>query len=391
MKSVLLSLLFWGSMILMIACNGNKGSVTDGEDHDMNSMEGMDMGRGNATDTSLLSVVAATNELVMSDQYSVPVRITDTIIRIKGYGYITWDVRRNKKIAARTGGRIEKLFVKYNYQYVNKGQKILDLYTPEINTYAAEYLHHVQTPGDEILRVKSKEKLKLLGMTERQIRQLEITGHINNVLSVYSGGSGYALFDARGGNIASGMVSGGATPNMQLREGMYVNRDQTLFYVNDFAIVWGVLSFDENTQPLLRTGMNVVVKSELLSLPVRSTISFIEPTFDNASQKFMQVRTYLPNAGRRLRINSLIEGEVDIPLNRQSIIPAASVFSLGKRKIVWVKTGMTPSGKNIFKARDIQISLIDKHIAVVTAGLSASEEVASNAGYLLDSQSLIEQ
>jgi Cu(I)/Ag(I) efflux system membrane fusion protein len=124
---------------------------------------------------------------------------------------------------------------------------------------------------------------------------LETTGRINNVLSVYSGVSGYALFEVEDNNMASGMVSGngprssgmgggmggsnnpaqtsfvGATPNMQLREGMYVNRDQTLFYVNDFATVWGVLSFDESTQSLLRTGMNVVVKSELLSLPVRSS------------------------------------------------------------------------------------------------------------------------
>lgn len=412
------------SLLLAAACNDGKGNAEEQHTkgapstHDKNAtkdknttgMKGMEMEQMNAKDTLLLSVVAAANKVVLSDQYSVRARILDTVISINGYGYVTWDIRRNKKIAARTGGRIEKLFVKYNYQYVNKGQKILNLYTPEINTYAAEYLHHYETPGDEVLRIKAKEKLKLLGITEQQIRQLETTGRIDNTLSVYSNANGYTLFDAGNTVMSSGMNTGkasgsnmgggnnpaqtsygGVAPSTQLREGMYINRDQTLFYVNDFTVAWGVLSFDEATQSFLRSGMNVVIKSELLNLPLRSTISFIEPSFNNTNQKFMQVRTYLPNPGRRLRINSLIEGTVEIPLNGKILIPAAAIFSLGKRKIVWVKTGTTSSGKNIFKARDVQVSLMDKNIAVITMGLTSAEEVAADAGYLLDSQSLIEQ
>lgn len=367
-------------------------------------------------DTALQSVVAAANKVVLSDQVSVPARRVDTVVRVKAYGYVTWDIRRNKKVAARTAGRVEKLFVKYQYQYITRGQKILELYSPEINTYAAEYLHHLTTPGDEVLRTKAREKLILLGVTEGQMGQLEHTGQISNTFSVYSRTAGYVLFDPDNSNMPSGIpegnasmdesamgagVGGGVSPSQvsfsgaqaqnQLREGMYVNRGQTLFNVNDFAAAWGVLSFDETIQPLLRRGMTVVVKSELLDLPLRSTISFIEPAFNSARQKFMQVRAYLPNGGRQLRINSLIEGTVDISLDRQLIIPAASVFNLGHRKIVWVKTGTTPSGKNIFTARNIQVSLLDKTLAVVTDGLQPGEEVAADGGYLLDSQSLIEQ
>jgi membrane fusion protein, copper/silver efflux system len=183
----------------------------------------------------------------------------------------------------------------------------------------------------------------------------------------------------------------GTNPQMQSKEGMYINKGQTLFYVNDFAVAWGILSFDAAIQSSLRTGMNVTIKTELSDRPIRSEISFIEPSFNNADQKFMQVRAYLPNANRRLRVNSLIEGTVAIPLQQKMIIPSASVFSLGKRMIVWVKTGSTESGKNIFKAREIRVSFMDKVIAVVASGLSPADEVAADAGYLLDSQSLIEQ
>lgn len=383
--------------------------------HDMEGMDGMVMSKSGSVDTTLLSVVAAANKVVLSDQSSVAARRLDTTITLKGVGTVTWDVRRNRRLAARTGGRVEKLFVKYNYQYVTKGQRILELYTPEINTYAAEYLHHLVTPGDETLLVKAREKLLLLGVTRGQIKELERTGSIQNTLSVFSNASGFAVFDAgntsmptgmnantsaAGGEMGAGMTGStnpaqatfnGAAAAGQLREGMYVNRDQALFSVNDFAAVWGLLSFDEEVQPLLRKGMVVVVKSELLDRPIRSVVSFIEPAFNSASQKFLQLRVNLPNPGLKLKINSLIEGSIDVPLRDQLVIPSGAVFGLGKRNIVWVKTGTTPSGKNMFTARDIQVSLMNENTTVVTAGLREGEEVASNAGYLLDSQSLIEQ
>ena len=120
MKTIFGPLLLWGSLVLVTACNDGKSNSADNDKkddhatahqktsdagHDLSSMEGMEMDRGNTTDTSLLSVVAAANKVVMSDQLSVPARLIDTTISIKGYGYITWDIRRNKKIAVRTGGR----------------------------------------------------------------------------------------------------------------------------------------------------------------------------------------------------------------------------------------------------------------------------------------------
>lgn len=199
------------------------------------------------------------------------------------------------------------------------------------------------------------------------------------------------MSDGMGGDSGPVAVTyDGSAGEQALREGMYVNRGQTLFYVNDFAVAWGVLSFDAGAQPLLERGMNVVVRSELLPLPLRSTVAFIEPTFDEAGQKFMQVRVHLPNTGRRFKINSLIEGSLDIPLKGKIILPATAVLSLGKRTVAWVKTGETATGKSIFEARNVQLSLMDNRIAVVEDGLSPADQVAAHAGYLLDNQSLVE-
>ncbi|HEY1114964.1 MAG TPA: efflux RND transporter periplasmic adaptor subunit [Chitinophagaceae bacterium] len=364
------------------------------------------------SDPELLWAAAAANKVVISDQGTLAARRIDTTVTVKGYGLIVWDERRNRKVTVRTGGRVERLYVRYPYQFVRAGQKVLELYTPELTTYAAEYLHHLQTPGDEALVAPTRRKLTLLGVTGEEILKLEKTGRLPATFSVYSHYGGYALMASGPGNRPAGMpgettqggmsdaMGGGSDPapvtyggdagEQSLREGMYVNRGQTLFYVNDFAVAWGVLSFDAGTQPLLKRGMDVVIRSELLPLPIRSTVAFIEPSFDGAGQKFMQARVYLPNSARRLKVNSLIEGSLDIPLNGKVILPAAAVLSLGKRTVVWVKKGETATGKNVFEVREVQLSLLDHHIAVVEGGLSPSEQIAAHGGYLLDNQSLVE-
>lgn len=420
MKASLGLLLLWTIPGLLAGCSDSRSSDTAHLEADKPAgahpstharSEPADGSHPNGySDQELLWAAAAANKVVLSDQGTVPARRIDTTVTVKGYGRIAWDERRNRKVTVRTAGRVERLYVRYPYQYVRGGQKVLELYTPELATYAAEYLHHLQTPGDEALVAPTRRKLALLGVTGGQIRQLEKTGRLPATFSVYSHYSGYALMASGPGNRPAGMPGettqggmgdamgsnpaqvtyGGGAGEQSLREGMYVNRGQTLFYVNDFAVAWGVLSFDAGTQPLLKRGMNVVIRSELLPLPIRSTVAFIEPSFDGAGQKFMQARVYLPNTGRRFKINSLIEGSLDIPLKRKIILPAAAVLSLGKRTVVWVKTGETASGKNVFEARDVQLSLLDDRIAVVEGGLSPAEQVAAHAGYLLDNQSLVE-
>src|SRR5574338_398091 len=89
----------------------------------------MNMGQGPDTlDEMYLSALPA-NQSVISKQSAVPVRDSMQQFTINGEGYITFDPRRNRKISVRISGRIERLYVKYNYQYVRKGEKIMEIYS----------------------------------------------------------------------------------------------------------------------------------------------------------------------------------------------------------------------------------------------------------------------
>ncbi|WP_158638422.1 efflux RND transporter periplasmic adaptor subunit [Panacibacter ginsenosidivorans] len=376
-----------------------------------NEMEGMKMNDANdmrdttAGETYWNSL--PTNRTVISAQKVIAPVEGNMDFAFSGNGYITFDWRRNRKVPVRIGGRIERLYVKYNYQYVRKGEKILELYSPEINTYIEEFLY-VNSTNDSILQNKARQKLLLLGLSATQIKQVEQTGLAPFTISIYSPFEGYVLFNPSGaagmnkeGNASAGMGSGmnagtdaspsiapSGLPDNSIREGMYVSKDQTLFWINDFQEVWGIVAFTKENEKYIRKGLPVTVTSELFpEKPFQTSIQLMEQVYQD-EQKFSQARVYLPNTAGILKQNSLITATVSIPV-KSLMIPVGSVYYLGKIAIVWVRTGVTKEGSNVFQSRVVRIGHRDSNMVEILEGLNANEAIAKDAGYLADSESII--
>ncbi|HEV8511956.1 MAG TPA: efflux RND transporter periplasmic adaptor subunit, partial [Cyclobacteriaceae bacterium] len=98
-------------------------------------------------------------------------------IKAKANGVITYDTKAMSTISSRISGRVEKLFVKYNFQPVKKGQKILEIYSPELLTAQRDLLYLLKSDKENTQLIDgAKEKLRLLGATDQQIDQLVSTG-----------------------------------------------------------------------------------------------------------------------------------------------------------------------------------------------------------------------
>ncbi len=379
--------------------------MTETTDTNSNKMEGMNMNA--AADTTLIRFANETYHSIISDQKTekaVMNNLNDTII---AKGLISFDARRNNKISVRSGGRIEKLYIKYNYQHINKGDKILDLYSPELSTFEDEYLYLLKNNTDKMLLENSKQKLLLFGLNESQIASLEKSGNIAQTISIYSPYSGYVLFNQNDNTSQPAMNSSTASSGMggmgsaakssaqnyssanseQIREGMYVNKGQTLFSVNDFKEVWAVISIDAKQQSELKINGAVKIKSEVADENVTAKINFIEPYFESGS-RYLRARVYLSNEKNLFKLNSFITAQFNISLNTL-MIPSAAIMDLGNKKVVWLKTGATQNKKNIYKVRIVETGTTLKDFTEIKSGLSANDEVASNAGYLLDSEGLV--
>ncbi|WP_192825397.1 efflux RND transporter periplasmic adaptor subunit [Rufibacter sp. LB8] len=140
---------------------------------------------GVAVSTDLDYLLQPSNQAVVSSvQTTHPVQ-KPLEQEITMSGVVTYDTRRQYIIPARFGGRVEKLYVQFNYQKVSKGQRLYDIYSPELVTAQKELLYLLQ--NDPVTRPHSRRapKLRLLGATDGQIRQLARTGR-NLIPSQYT-------------------------------------------------------------------------------------------------------------------------------------------------------------------------------------------------------------
>lgn len=352
---------------------------------------------------TLKLLASPVNQVVISSQKTIRASREMTEKSITANGYIAFDERRNNKVSIRSSGRIERLYIKYDYQYVKKGERIADLYSPELSTYQKEYLFLLKSKEDSLI-AQAREKLKLLGLSESQVKQVEQSGVIASTIEIVSPVDGFIRFTsdiaASGemketastemGSITEAPSAAPNTPSgSQIREGVYVNKGQTLFVVNDCRKVWAILSVDMTSKVELKKGDPVTLLSELQSEKIKTTIDLIEPIYKD-NQRFTQARIYLDNPLRTFKINSLIRGEFAAQ-TKALTIPMSSVYDLGSRKIVWVKTGMTSNGIGVFEPREVTIGLISANSLEIIMGLDGDEEIALDAGYMMDSESILKE
>ncbi len=355
-----------------------------------------------------------TNRTVISSQSLVkPVKQRQSS-PVNAYGFISLDERRSNQVSTRVGGRIEKLYVKYENQFVRRGDKILDLYSPDLNTYQEELLYAHKVDPDGELPKHAGHKLKLLGITDAQIKRIIESGKTSLTLSIYSAYDGYifytpstqmtqagtAMASSPGGSkMGGGMGSGSqqrqpalssmSSASGPVREGAYVSAGQTLFWINDLREVWGILSVDNLHQDEMALNDSVAIASELFpDKPINTIVRYIEPQYA-AGQKFIQARVYLPNVDKSLRINSLVEATI-YPKNKESLtLPATSILYLGGRQAVWKKVGQTEAGTHILEIQFVRLGPVSQGRVTVLNGLEAEDEVALDAGYLMDRESLV--
>lgn len=348
------------------------------------------------------------NKQVLSRQATVKLQTANEVQSIKAQGFIDYDRNRNQNVSARFGGRVEKLFVKYNLQFVNKGDKILELYSPELNTIQEQHLFLLKTETGKTLIEQSREKLKLLGITEQQISTLENKGTFTQTISVYSPASGYILFNSEtqtntGAEATqqTSMNSMGMTANtsvtqtsgsagVQIREGMYINKGETLFSINDLQTVWAIISIPSEYHSSVQPNKQINIVSELFSDKILTgKILLTEKTFEEKQQRFVRVRIELSNPKAALKINSLVTAEFLLEKKLGFQIPASAVYRTGMNAFVWVKTGTTKSGTRIFEVRKVTTGAVSNGTTTIVNGLVPDEEIALHAGALTDSETFL--
>jgi membrane fusion protein, copper/silver efflux system len=355
----------------------------------------------------LARLLKSPNQTIVSSIKTVKGEFKSVPVSLEVQGVVTYDTRNIYTIPSRVSGRLEKIFLKYAFQPVHKGQKVAEIYSPDLITAQRELIFLLENDAANTSLIEaSKSKLELLGMTASQIRTLMEKKQATNTFSVFSAYSGYLINAQKAPSTAVAMPSkqgsragvmdemGGASSNSPsapvaqqndlsgsiLREGSYVSAGQTLFsIVNNEALRI------ELDIPAKQAGS--ISQGDKLKLDFgngsteQASVNFVQPFF-NEGQNFLKLRVYTKKI-QGLHIGHLVTAKIQLSPSESLWVPKESVLDLGNNKVVFIKD------RGVLKPKKVMTGISSEGLIQVSSGLSSSDEIAANAQYLVDSESFI--
>jgi Cu(I)/Ag(I) efflux system membrane fusion protein len=336
---------------------------------------------------SLNTVLQPVNRSVISTVSSVTPQQKETAINISGEGYLDFDTRTFNNIAARFSGRIEKLYIKYAFQQIHAGQRIFDIYSPDMVTAQQDLVFLIKnSPSETGLISSARQKLLLLGMSSGQINQVIKTGKAFYRLPVYSIYEGH-VHDMPHSQMPGSELSATATfasnIPLSIKEGMYVEKGQTMFNVVNPHKLWAVVKIDRSGIASLKLNQPVTITlPDLPGKTIKGKVDFIEPVLQDGD-KTTSIRVYLDNMDHALKVNTIVSANIQTGKVSGLWIPRSAVLNLGRSRVVFLKKGA------LYQTQKVTTGMISGNQIQVTRGLSLPDSLASDAQYLTDSESFI--
>ena len=232
-------------------------------------------------------------KLMELDTTEVERRFVTSEIRMAGK--IDYDETRVKHITAWVPGRIDRLYVDFTGIKVKKGDHMVYLYSKELLEDQQALISAIAgaaniKPGrsDFADRMKSanveavRSRLRLRGLTDEQIAEIEKAGEPLTHLTIYS-------------------PIGGVVIEKSATEGMYVNVGTLIYTIADLSKLWVKLDAYESDLSWIRYGQEVEFSTEAYPGQVfKGRISFRDPVL-NARTRTVKVRVNVDNADGKLK------------------------------------------------------------------------------------------
>lgn len=334
----------------------------------------------NTEDTQQGTQPGTTIQLTPTEMTAAGVQVADVrtaVLKtnIDAFGRVEQPETQLAAVSAWIGGRVDKLYVQYTGERVHRGQRLAELYSPEVATALEEYRlaqenrNHLGQSDDTFARTQadalvqaSRHKLELWGITPEQISTAPSSSGVPHV-SIYANAEGTVV-------------------ERKVTQGQYVNAGETLLTLADLSEIWIKADVYEDQLPQIHPGQEVDITAEALpNRTLHGQVEFIEPTA-NPQTRTVPVHVHLPNPGMRLMPGMFVNASfVSRGAAPSVVVPRSAVLDTGTRKLVYVA-----KADGVFEAREIKAGTPTEDVFPVMSGLKAGEKVVINGNFMIDSQ-----
>ncbi len=294
----------------------------------------------------------------------------------RSVGRVSMDETRVAKVQTKIEGWIDKVFVDFTGKFVEKGQPLLTLYSPEMLASQQEYLLALR--GRELLRDSplpgtgqqsdsliqaARKRLELWDLSEAQIAEITRTGKPLQNVTLYSPISGFVMMR-------------NAFPKQR------ITPETELYTVADLSRVWIMADVFENESPMIRTGMPVRLSlSYAGGRRLQGRVDYIQPQVDMTTRT-LKVRIEAENPDLVLKPEMFVDVEFQVSTPPRVTVPAEAVLNSGLRKTVFVDRG-----NGYLEPRQVETGERAGNRVEITSGLRAGERVVTSGNFLIDSES----
>lgn len=284
---------------------------------------------------------------------------------LQAVGTVVYDERSVALVQARSGGYVERVFVRAPLEPVRKGQPLLQMVAPDWVAAQEEYLsiRRMGDAGPAGLLEAARQRMRLVGMSDEQIRQLESGGKAVLRITIVA-------------------PVAGVVTELNAREGMTVAAGAPLFRINGLDPVWVNAEVPESAAAQVRPGS--AVEASTAAYPgdsFKGRVGAILPEVD-AATRTLKARIELANPGGKLVPGMFATVRLAPAARAQSLlVPSEAVIQTGARSVV-----MVAAGDGRFAAAEVETGAEADGMTEIRKGLEAGQKVVVSGQFLLDSE-----
>lgn len=276
-------------------------------------------------------------------------------------GTIDFNQRNLAIVQARSGGFVTRVYHRAPGDVIVAGAPIADVQLPEWGGAQGEFLA-VRRLGRPDLAAAARQRLKLMGMSDALIAQVERTGRTNGTVTITS-------------------PIAGVIQSLDARMGVALAPGQSLAQVSGIGEVWLNAAVPEAQAGMVRVGQ--AVTATLSAFPgevFAGRVIAVLPTAQTDSRT-LTARIELPNRGGRLRPGMFANVAFVGDQRRGLLVPSEAVIRTGMRSLV-----MLALADGRYRPAEVHTGREGGGKTEISAGLAPGERVVASGQFLLDSE-----
>ena len=276
-------------------------------------------------------------------------------------GTVEFNERDVAIVQARSGGFVNRVYGRAPGDVIRAGAPIADVQSPEWGGAQTEFLA-VRKLGRPALTAAARQRLRLLGMSDAVIAQVERSGRTNGTVTIAA-------------------PIGGVIQALEARRGVTLAQGQTLAEINGIGTVWLNAAVPEAQAGLVRVGQRAT--ATLAGFPGETfggRVIAILPAAQ-ADSRTLTVRIELANRGGRLRPGMFASIALGGDTRAALLVPSEAVIRTGSRTIV-----MLAKKDGRYQPAEVRTGREGGGQTEILAGLAPGEKVVASGQFLLDSE-----